>query len=268
MILAALLAIIVLGRLITMVTKAIRNGQFDSAINTPKPVVIPGQAGPWWRTSRNYKPRLVIAHLTTTFTSLLELLASSVAGMILPGLGRVPMRLSRSLRPSSSSVARSYVRPSPPFFSSAQRASSRSAPSSSTRAAGSGACSTAAGLRLRLRLRTVLPGSLRALHGSGRAGARLGQITPKRVAVIDGEIVDGLPRPSIWRPIVVSSGGEELGEWVVWSNPMRAIMLWDRRVQECSRRSCLWALAIRSVMSDPSSPSASPSPALPSLRST
>jgi hypothetical protein len=57
----------------------------------------------------------------------------------------------------------------------------------------------------------------RPLHSSSPFGARLGKITPRRVAVVNGEIVDGLPRPSIWRPIVVSAVGVMAGAAAAFS---------------------------------------------------
>lgn len=152
-------------------------------------------------------PRLVIAtRLLPLFHSLFTLQLAMFA-TALPASGRAhAARLARAFRQPSKPLP--FFTPastprlpsaSSSFFSSATRSTSstaRQAPSTRS----------AAGLAgLRLSLRTIAPGSLRSLHSSGRVGAQLGRIRPKRVAVIDGEIVDGLPKPSIWRPIVVSS---------------------------------------------------------------
>lgn len=138
--------------------------------------------------------------------------------MIFTG-GRAPLRLLRALRrpPSSTSSARFFHHSAAPSSTTPHASSSSHTPffsaSFSPRAA-----PTSAGLSLRLR--SVAPGSLRSLHSSGRATARLGKITPRRVAVINGEIVDGPPEPSVWRPVVVSAvdgaGREERGRMVKW----------------------------------------------------
>lgn len=91
----------------------------------------------------------------------------------------------------------------------------------------------------------------RPLHSSSPFGARLGKITPRRVAVVNGEIVDGLPRPSIWRPIVVSAVGVMAGA---------AAALLSRLLPRDAER--------LQATTNASSPSASPSPALLSVRST
>lgn len=96
----------------------------------------------------------------------------------------------------------------------------------------------------------------RPLHSSSPFGARLGKITPRRVAVIDGEIVDGLPRPSIWRPIVVSRR-----ELLVGTS--RAVRL---GALDATHTQALIAFARRAA--NPSSPSAFRSPASASARST